>query len=102
MSERLPRIPYGVGDFTRIRDEKMAYVEKTRFIADLEEVGQYLFFLRPRRSGKSLMLSTLACYYDQNSADRFEHFFLTLGLGRTPRPRRIATWCFRSTFLRYD
>ena len=62
----------------------MAYVDKTRFIVELEEAGQYLFFLRPRRSGKSLMLSTLACYYDQRMAHRFENLFGDSWIGAHP------------------
>ena len=83
MSE--PReIPYGIADYSAIRRENMTYVDKTRFIVELERAGRFLFFLRPRRSGKSLMVSTLACYYDRNNVDRFEPFFGESWIGAHP------------------
>ncbi|MDJ0834895.1 MAG: AAA family ATPase [Acidobacteriota bacterium] len=84
MTNRLPKIPYGVADYTRIREEKMTYVDKTRFIAELEEAGNYLFFLRPRRSGKSLIISTLYAYYDRFFADEFEKWFGDSWIGANP------------------
>ena len=88
MDEQLPRLPYGVGDYTRIRRLNMTYIDKTRFIAELERAGQYLFFLRPRRSGKSLMISTLASYYDRNFADRFQQLFGDAWIGKHPTPEK--------------
>ncbi|MDJ0841331.1 MAG: AAA family ATPase [Acidobacteriota bacterium] len=84
MTEKFPKIPYGVGDYTHIRSKKMTYVDKTRYIAELEEAGQFLFFLRPRRSGKSLMLSTLAGYYDLSAEERFDSLFGDTWIGRHP------------------
>ncbi len=84
----MPEIPYGVADYTRIRAKNMAYVDKTRFIAELEKAGRFLFFLRPRRSGKSLMVSTLAAYYDRNFADRFENLFGDSWIGSNPTPEK--------------
>ncbi|MDJ0835802.1 MAG: AAA family ATPase [Acidobacteriota bacterium] len=84
MSETIPEIPYGVADYARIRNNRMTYIDKTRFIAELEKAGRALFFLRPRRFGKSLMVSTLQCYYDQNAGDRFEAFFGNAWIGQYP------------------
>ncbi|MDJ0840580.1 MAG: AAA family ATPase [Acidobacteriota bacterium] len=88
MSEPMREIPYGVADFTAIRQENMTYVDKTRFIVELEQAGRFLFFLRPRRSGKSLMVSTLASYYDRGMADRFESLFGGTWIGRSPTPEK--------------
>lgn len=49
------KIPYGISYFPGMIREGYLYVDRTRFISDLEGLGaKYLFFLRPRRFGKSL------------------------------------------------
>jgi hypothetical protein len=52
------RLPTGVQDFSKIRQENMVYVDKTMYMKPFLEGGAY-FFARPRRFGKSLLLSTL-------------------------------------------
>ena len=64
MSDRNLQIPCGVFDFKTIRTEGLYYVDKTGFIPLLEQAGRFLFFVRPRRFGKSLMANMLRCYYD--------------------------------------
>ena len=61
---RPEQIPYGVKNFKRIRLEDFYYVDKTAFIRTMEERANFLFFVRPRRFGKSLLCETLRCYYD--------------------------------------
>jgi hypothetical protein len=51
------------------------YVDKTTFFPLVEEAGNYLFFIRPRRFGKSLFLSVMEAYYDVFYKERFEEFF---------------------------
>ena len=53
------RFPYGIADFRAIIDEGYFYVDRTDRIPLIEEAGKQLLFLRPRRFGKSLWLSTL-------------------------------------------
>lgn len=67
-------IPYAVADFVDLRERGYYYVDKTDFIPSLEDYNAPVF-LRPRRFGKSLLISTLACYYDRTKADRFEELF---------------------------
>lgn len=63
------------------------YVDKTHFIEKLESIGaDYLLFLRPRRFGKSLFISTLEYYYDINRVDQFDELFGKLYIGKTPTP----------------
>lgn len=57
-------IPYGVGSYELIRENNFYYVDKTKYLKALEEAGLYLFFIRPRRFGKSLLLSMMETYYD--------------------------------------
>ncbi len=67
--------PYGISDFDRIRRENFYYIDKTRFIEKIENSSSFLFFIRPRRFGKSLLLSVLECYYDIEKKDEFEALF---------------------------
>ena len=59
-------IPYGVSDFRTIRNEGLYYVDKTRYLAQMEERDRFIFFVRPRRFGKSLFISMMESYYDLN------------------------------------
>ena len=67
-------IPYAVSDFVEMRERGFYYVDKTRYISGLEDYKAPVF-LRPRRFGKSLLISMLACYYDRTKAHRFEELF---------------------------
>ncbi|MBJ6611777.1 MAG: AAA family ATPase [Candidatus Thiothrix moscowensis] len=92
------RFPYGISNFHAIRTEGYLYLDRTRYIALLEEAGKQLVFLRPRRFGKSLLLSTLANYYDIKAADQFDALFGGLEVGQHPTPERnrylILRWDF--------
>ena len=81
---RPEQIPYGVKDFKRIRLEDFYYVDKTAFIRRLEARANFLFFVRPRRFGKSLLCETLRCYYDVAEKGNFDRLFGGLDIGRDP------------------
>jgi len=53
------KFPYGICDFYQIVTENYFYVDRTDRIRMIEEAGKQLLFLRPRRFGKSLLVSTL-------------------------------------------
>lgn len=55
--------PIGVQNFEKIRKEGYAYVDKTALIHRLVKLGTYYFLSRPRRFGKSLLISTLEAYF---------------------------------------
>ena len=86
--ENVKRIPYGVSDFVDIIKRNQYYVDKTMYIPKLEEEADSLFFIRPRRFGKSLLLSMMCAYYDINQFDRFEELFGKLWIGSHPTPYR--------------
>jgi hypothetical protein len=79
----MKKIPYAVSSFEQIINDGYYYVDKTRYIAELEN-WQVPVFLRPRRFGKSLWCSTLACYYDINLKDKFDALFGQTWIGRHP------------------
>ena len=81
---RSEQIPYGVKDFKRIRLENRYYVDKTAFIRRMEERADFLFFVRPRRFGKSLLCETLRCYYDVAEKENFDRLFGGLDIGKKP------------------
>lgn len=58
-----PSLRPGVSDYVRLRSEGHAYVDKTDKLSRLLNAGEFLFLARPRRFGKSLMLSTIECMY---------------------------------------
>lgn len=68
-------IPYGLSNYARLRERNCYYVDKTMFLPAVEEVGDYLFLIHPRRFGKSLLLSVMESYYDVYFKDRFEELF---------------------------
>ncbi len=91
-----PVIPYGVSDFGGLRRHNMMYVDKTRFIRELER-RRHAFFIRPRRFGKSLWVSVLECYYDRTRADGFDEVFGGTDIAANPTPSRS-----RYVVLRFD
>ena len=65
-------IPYGMSDFRDLKLENYYYIDKTHFIPLIEQYGRYLYFIRPRRFGKSLFLNMLSFYYDIYYKDEFQ------------------------------
>lgn len=55
----MKKLPIGIQDFRKLREGDYLYVDKTEHIYNLVNAGEYYFFSRPRRFGKSLMVSTL-------------------------------------------
>ena len=57
------KYPIGIQSFDRIREDGFVYVDKTDMVYSLVHEGSIYFLSRPRRFGKSLLVSTLACYF---------------------------------------
>ena len=57
------KFPIGVQNFEKIRKGDFLYVDKTELIYQLVDSGSYYFLSRPRRFGKSLLISTLEAYF---------------------------------------
>ncbi|MBF0219619.1 MAG: AAA family ATPase [Gammaproteobacteria bacterium] len=91
-------IPYGTSDFYLIRRDGDLYLDRTQTISAIESIGRQLLFLRPRRFGKSLLLSMLENYYDINRADEFASLFGNLAIAANPTPNHnryfILKWNF--------
>lgn len=60
----LKRLPVGIQTFSEIRESDMLYIDKTEYIYKMVNLSKYIFLSRPRRFGKSLLLSTLQSYFE--------------------------------------
>jgi hypothetical protein len=92
------KFPYGISDFAKIIQSGYWYVDRTDHLRLIEDAGEQLLFLRPRRFGKSLVLSMLENYYDLAKADQFDQLFGPLKIGANPTPKHnqyfVMKWDF--------
>ena len=95
--KKMKKIPYGMGNFADIILDNYYYVDKTRYIAEVEQSARFFFFIRPRRFGKSLFLSMLENYYDMNRREKFDALFGDLWIGQHPTEQRIILPLFRTS-----
>lgn len=81
------KYPVGIETFQEIIEGGYAYVDKTEIIYRLIQSGKYYFLSRPRRFGKSLMLSTMEAYFE-GKKELFKELWLgeAEGVDWTPRP----------------
>ncbi len=95
------KIIYGESNFKKVKiNNDYLYIDKTKHIEKLERLNEsFLIFLRPRRFGKSLFLSTLQYYYDENSADEFEAIFNNTYIGKNPTPLKSS---YRILFFEFS
>ncbi len=94
----MKKIPYGIADFKVIQDEDYYYVDKTMFIPLLEEAGKFLFFIRPRRFGKTLFLNVLESYYDLAWKDEFDNLFKDTCIKTNPTSEKHAYLVLKFNF----
>jgi hypothetical protein len=89
MQGKPKKIPYGISNYRTIALGNYVYVDKTMYIESMERYSApYLFFLRPRRFGKSLFTSVLNCYYDVKEKDNFDAYFGGTYIGENPTELR--------------
>ncbi len=97
----MKKIIYGESNFKKVKiNNDYLYIDKTNYIEKLEKTNEsFLIFLRPRRFGKSLFLSTLQYYYDENTADEFDAMFNDTYIGKNPTPLKNS---FRILFFEFS
>jgi len=98
----MTKLPYGLSDFRRIIEEKYYYIDKTNFIDKIENSSDFLFFLRPRRFGKSLTISMLYYYYDIYFKDEFNSIFKNTYILNNPTPLKSSFYILRFDFSGVD
>ncbi|MDY6098221.1 MAG: AAA family ATPase, partial [Bacteroidaceae bacterium] len=62
--KELKRLPVGIQTFEKLIKENCLYVDKTAYIWNMIHLSSYIFLSRPRRFGKSLLVSTLQAYFE--------------------------------------
>ena len=98
----LKKVPYGLSDFKRVKTENWYYIDKTRFIEEIENEQSFLFFLRPRRFGKSLTLAMLSAYYDIYYKDEFEEIFKDTYILEHQTPLKSSFYILKFDFSGVD
>ena len=98
----MTKLPYGLSDFKRVLEEDYYYIDKTRFIEKIEREAEFLYFLRPRRFGKSLTVSMLEAYYDVYYEDRFESIFKNTYIYKNPTPYKSSFYILKFDFSAVD
>jgi hypothetical protein len=95
------KYPYGISDFKEIIENNYFYCDRTDKIPLIENSKSQLF-IRPRRFGKSLLLSMLENYYDIAKKDNFQKIFGHLEIGKNPTPNRNSYFILRWDFSCVD
>ena len=73
--KQLKRLPVGIQTFSNIIEDDMLYIDKTEYIWNMIHLSKYIFLSRPRRFGKSLLVSTLQAYFEGRK-DLFKGLFI--------------------------
>ena len=75
----MKKIPIGIDDFKKIRENDYYYIDKTNFIEEIgKNVGKTLLFTRPRRFGKTLNMSMLKYFFDIKNKEENKKLFQDL------------------------
>ena len=72
---KLKRLPVGIQTYEKLVNNNCLYVDKTEYIYKMINLGSYIFLSRPRRFGKSLLVSTLQAYFE-GKKDLFKGLFI--------------------------
>jgi len=103
MNSKKIKLPYGISNFKRLVRDGYYFVDKTKYIEQIEEDSEpYIFFLRPRRFGKSLFVSQLRYYYGLEHKDDFDQLFGNYYIGHHPTPRANKYHVLFFEFSRID
>jgi len=92
------KIPYGIASYKTIRQDNCYYVDKTRYIPQFEETGKFLFLIRPRRFGKSSLLTVLESYYDIARKDEYDLLFDGTYIKDHPTPEKNSHLILKFNF----
>ena len=95
------KYPYGVSDFKKINTQGYFYCDRTDKIHLLEK-SDFQLFIRPRRFGKSLVLSMLENYYDVSKKNEFGDIFGNLKIGKNPTKLRNSYFILKLDFSCVD
>ena len=74
-NKTLKRFPMGIQTYEKIVENNYLYIDKTEYIHKMIDLCKYIFLNRPRRFGKSLLVSTLQAYFEGRK-DLFEGTYI--------------------------
>ena len=94
----MKRLPYGITDYKSLIEENYYYVDKTRYLEELEKDDEVLIYLRPRRFGKTLFTSMMSYYYDINAKNEFDCLFKDTYIHDNPTPKKNKYYIFKMDF----
>ena len=99
----MKKLPYGISDYERLKENDYYYVDKTIYIEQLENLSEpYIMFLRPRKFGKTLFTSTLENYYDIKKKEKFDNLFRDTYIGKNPTKLKNSYHILKFNFSGID
>ncbi len=97
------KIPYGQSSFKTVVRQGFFYQDRTAYIRKLEDLNsRFLFYLRPRRFGKSLFITMLHSYYGLEHKANFSKLFGHLDIGQNPTENANAYMVLSLEYSRID
>jgi AAA+ ATPase superfamily predicted ATPase len=97
------KIPYGKSDYSTMIEQGYFYQDRTSYVETLENYDTtYLLYLRPRRFGKSLLISMLHYYYGLEYQKEFTRLFESTYIGKKPTQNANAYLVLRFDFSSID
>ena len=99
---QLKKIPYGLSDFKRVKTENYYFVDKTHFLKLIEDEANFLYFLRPRRFGKSLTIAMIEAYFDVYYKEQFDAIFKDTYAYDNPTPFKSSFYILSFNFSAID
>ena len=95
----MKKLPYGISNYEELIEDGYYYVDKTKYIEQLENLAEKrVMFLRPRKFGKTLFTSVLENYYDVKKVDKFEKLFGETYIGKNPTKLKNRYYILRFNF----
>ena len=94
----MKKIPYGIIDYKKLKEEDYLYVDKTPYIEKLENSEDTIIYLRPGRFGKSLFTSMMYYYYDINSKCLFDSLFKDTYIYSNQTPKKNSYYVLKFDF----
>ena len=99
----MKKLPYGISDYERLKENDYYYVDKTMYIEKLENLAEpYIMFLRPRKFGKTLFTSMLENYYDLQKREKFEKLYGETYIGKNPTKLKNSYHILKFNFSGID
>ena len=91
------KIPYGISGFERIRKQGYKYIDKTKYIREIE-TETYCMYVRPRRFGKTLFTTTLDAYYSIDKKGEYDELFRGLDIYNNPTENKNSYYVLNFNF----